>query len=222
MNMTTYDWKDDDIGIEVNAKSLINHYIFWPLLSSFRHFLRFIMTFLSISALLVGGLSFWHADMIFAALGVHTPMSSLEHSGAKLLSVSELKNHISLPTHEEHRRHWIGPLAGTSYTTNCITPGVLKVNYFASAQSFSDASQPLISVTSYESQALYSSQLRPLTDGALTIVTNSRGDILSYDPTVLTQLKIAPKSSQEVITFVYSTPQSVMSMIHDSENLVQL
>ena len=184
-------------------------------------FFRLPLSFLFVASLLIGGLNYW-SPTVTSAFGIHRPMTMLEHSGAVLLNASQLKDHISLPMHGTHRRYWLGPLAGASYTTNCVQPGILKVNYFNSPQTFSEGIQPDISVTAYENQAKYNEQLQLLTGNSPTIVVDSRGDVLSYDTAALNMLIIEPKFSQELITVKYSTPQSVLSMLHDSQNLVEL
>ena len=162
-----------------------------------------------------------------AVLGIHRPITVLEDSGVVLLNETDLKNHILLPMHGIHRRYWIGPITGSRYTTNCVTPGLLIVSYIRANSTLANATltngvQPFVTVTAYESQAIYNSHLRPLSDDPQKIVTNSRGDVISYDPTSLTRLVIMPKGSDEVITINYSTPQSVASAIANSQKLVQL
>lgn len=186
-----------------------------------RHSFPFSLSSVLIGIFLIAGLTYWHQP-IADGLGVHRPITMLEHSGAVLLNVSQLKDHVTLPMHGDHKRYWLGPLSGASYTTNCVQLGILKVDYFTTSQSLGDGIHPAISVTAYQNHAYYYDRLRPLATDLPTVVTNSRGDTLSYHPASLNRLTIEPKGSQEVITIDYSSPQSVMSMIHDSEDLVAL
>lgn len=191
-----------------------------------RHLFRRALITLFLGVILIGGFTLWNPDVLLA-LGGHRPITMLENSGVVLLNASELNDHISLPMHGDHRAYWIGPIADSSYTINCVTPGRLTVDYFKANQTlanqtFTDGILPFIRVTAYESKAFYDSKLRPLTSASTTIMANSQGDTLEINTTSLTRIVIMPRSSQEVITINYSTPQSIASMVHDSENLVKV
>lgn len=208
-------WCDDDYGEDLVEKSPTN-----------RFFIRMSLSSLIVGVLLIGGLTLWHPNLA-AALGMHRPMTMLEHSGAVILNAQQLESHISLPMHAGHHRYWFGPMSGNSYTTNCVSPGILKVDYFRANQlranqDSTDGSMPFISVTAYESTAVFNARLTALTGNSPTITSNSRGDMLSFDATSLQSLTIFPASSTEVITIEYATPQSSMSLIRDSQILVKL
>ncbi len=160
-------------------------------------------------------------------LAAHRPITMLEHSGAVLLNASNLKNHISLPMHGTYRRWWIGPITGSKYATDCVTPGILKVSYFRANANLANATlvdgvQPFVTVTAYQDSSFFAREMHPLTADQSKTVTNSLGDLVAYDATALTRLVIHPKGSNEIITLKYSTPQSVASALIDAQNLVQL
>jgi hypothetical protein len=179
--------------------------------------------FFPLGTLVISGLVLGGANMdVGSTLGIHRPISMLEHAGGIQLSEARLEDHVPLAMHEGHTRYWLGALAGHTYTTNCVTPGILKVSYFRANQTLGDGSDAVITVTAYESRALYEKRLRPLPIEPPTNVENSSGDLLSYSATSLTELTIERNLSQEIITIHYSTPQSVTSMVNDSERLVAL
>lgn len=184
-------------------------------------YFRVSMISLFVGIILITGLTATRED-IAQALGVHRPMTMLEHSGGVLLNVSQLKDHISLPMHAGHHRYWLGATAGDTYTTNCVTPGVLKVDYFGPNQSLNAISQPIIRVTAYQSLSVYNGRLRPLGAQSPALMSNSRGDSVEINMSSLNRIVVFPKFSQEVITINYSSPQLVASMIRDSESLVAL
>lgn len=208
MNLTKY--PDDSFEGVLNEQVSING-----------HYLRVSVISLIVGTLLIGGLSIWHAQAT-EVLGARRPMTMLEHAGGILLSAANLENHIPLAMQAGHHRYWLGASVGDSYTTNCVRPGVLEVDYFGPNQSLSVGSQPVIRVTAYESLAVYNRQPRPLSNDSTTVMTTSRGDSIAINMTSLTQITILPKSSHEVITIDYSTPQTVLSMMRDSESLVKL
>lgn len=174
-----------------------------------------------LGGLLIGSFTYWQSSLA-AALGIQRPVTMLEHAGGVQLTATKLENHIPLPMHKGHTRYWLGPLAGTTYTTNCITPGILKVGYLTANQSIKDGTQPLILVSAYESEALYEKQLHLFSMDIVSGKTNARGDILSYNSGTLNEITIQQNGSKEIITIVYSSPQSIASMIADSERLVPL
>ena len=191
-----------------------------------RHFSRLLLISLFLGVALIGGLTIWQPPTLIAFEG-HRPMTMLEHSGAVLLNVSQLEDHISLPIHGNYRRYWIGPIAGSKYTTNCVTPGILQVNYFGSDQTLPyqtliDGIFPRVSVTAYESMAIYDIHTHSSIGDSTTNMTNSRGDALAIDTTSLKQMVIGPLSTHEVITVGYSSTQSIASMVQDSESLAKL
>ena len=208
--MTSNDWQTVQYSDEQRVIRFTNRNRYIPLLGS-----------LILGALLIGVLTFWHEE-VASALGIHRPILMLEHAGGIQLSASRLIDHVPLAMHAGHKRYWLGPLAGSTYTTNCVTPGILKVSYFKANQTFDNGSRPLLVITAYENRALYDRRLHPLSIDLATDIANSHGDLLNYDTASLTELTIQRNSSQEIITINYSTPQSVVSMVHDSEKLVAL
>lgn len=194
--------------------------------STKRHLFRTLVISVSLGVAIVGGLTIWQPPSLVALEG-HRPMTMLEHSGSVLLNVSQLRNHISLPIHGNYTRYWIGPIAGDRYTTNCVTPGILKVSYFKSNQALpnqilTDGILPRVTVSAYENFAIYNIHVHAITGDSMTNSSNSLGDPLSIDTTSLARMVIGPLSTQEVITVTYSSPQTFASMVRDSEDLTKL
>jgi len=96
------------------------------------------------------------------------------------------------------------------------------VGYLTANQKISDGTQPLILVSAYENQALFEKQMHLFSMDVVSGITNARGDELSYNSGSLNEITIKQRDSKEIITIVYSSPQSISSMITDSERLVPL
>lgn len=145
----------------------------------------------------------------------------LEHAGQIELTAKNLINHVSLPRHHGSR-FWLGPRNGDTYTTNCVTPGVLIVSYFGAHQSLGSGSIPFLKISAYETRAIFDQQLHPTEVNSVASTSNFRGDVLTYEESSLDKLTVKRDHSQEVITIEYSTPQTVPSMVQDSENLMAI
>jgi hypothetical protein len=169
-------------------------------------------------------LNLWDINLA-SAFGVHRPISMLEHAGGVKLTADELKEHTPLPTHDGSHRHWMGPIAGFVYTTNCITPGVLKVGYFqssSSSPSATDFQNPFILVTTFDSEFRYEEASRPLVIDVEHHELNVLGNTIYYRHSSMNTFTYRQKHSGEVITVTYSSPQSVETMVRDSEKISPL
>lgn len=185
------------------------------------HIIRNIsLTGISVVFLLSAAFSF--GGNILPALGLSQPTSMLEHAGGVHLSAERLKDHVPLPMHDGHTRYWLGPISGLTYTTNCVTPGVLKVGYYQTQQLLGELRLPLILISAFENSDVYERNPRPLMADAETVVMNKHGDVLSYYHSSMLTLTIRQHSSREVITIAYATPTTAEKMMSDSEKLIAL
>ena len=163
----------------------------------------------------------WQAN-IASALGIHRPVSMLEHAGGVQLSAVNLKGHVPLAMHMGHARYWLGPISGFSDTTNCATPGVLKVGYFEPGQQVNMMSQAKIMIAAFETEAIYNSTSHPLQIDSETQLVNARGDLLSYHKSNMNSFMIRQQHSDEIITITYANPKSLSTMVSHSEMLSAL
>ena len=159
---------------------------------------------------------------ILPSFGLSRQTSMLENAGGVHLSLEKLKNHVLLPMHKGHTRYWLGPISGLTYTTNCVTPGVLRVGYYQSQQLRDELRHPLIIVSAFESEALFDSSPRPLIIDSESRVVNAKGDLLSYHSSSMSNVTIRQNASGEVITITYATPTTAETMVQDSERLSRL
>ncbi|MBC7464179.1 MAG: hypothetical protein H7227_07960 [Actinobacteria bacterium] len=159
---------------------------------------------------------------ILPSFGLSRQTSMLEHAGGVQLSVDKLKGHVPLPMHVGHTRYWLGPISGLTYTTNCVTPGVLRVGYYQSQQILDELRQPLIIVSAFESEAVFDRNPRPLMADSETRAMNAKGDLLSYHASSMLTLTIRQNASSEVTTISYAAPTSAQTMMQDSERLSRL
>lgn len=159
---------------------------------------------------------------ILPALGLPRPTSMLEHAGGVHLSIVKLQGHVPLPMHAGHTRYWLGPISGLTYTTNCMTPGVLKVGYYKSQQLVGELRPPLILISAFENEDVYDRNPQPLMADAETVVMNAHGDALSYHASSMLTMTIRQMFSSEVITITYATPTTAEIMMSDSEKLFAL
>jgi hypothetical protein len=156
---------------------------------------------------------------ILPALGMHRPVSMLEHAGGVQLSAVNLKDHVPLPMHEGHTRYWLGPISGFTYTTNCATPGVLKVGYFKSGDLVREMPQAEIMISSFASEAIFDTHPRPLRIDPEIQILNAKGDLLTYRESEMRTFTIRQLGSDEILTITYSTPKSIQEMVRHSESL---
>jgi len=171
----------------------------------------------SIVLALVAVLSF--GGNALPSFGLSRPTSMLEHAGGVHLSPEQLTSHVPLPMHVGHTRYWLGPIPGLTYTTNCLTPGVLKVGYYKAQQLLGELRLPLIMVSAFADEEVYDRNPRPLMADAETVAVNMHGDMLSYHESSMLTLTIRQNFSTEVITITYATPTTAETMIRDSESL---
>lgn len=167
------------------------------------------------AVLLTGaGVNYW-------ASAAHRPITILEHSGGVALTSEELVGHISIPGHHGNR-YWLGPRPGYSYTTNCMTEGVLKVTYLAPGQMLTSGTIPKLSISAYENRMFYSNSMVNDVAAKDIAVTNARGDVITYTLGNLTRYSIDRVKSPEIIVLQYAQPKDIKAVISDSEILAPI
>lgn len=177
--------------------------------------------YMAIDAILSAGLVFGAIQLGSTIASANPNQVMLTHVGGVVLSDDQLASHVPLPIHKGATRYWLGAQVGASYTTNCITPGVLKVTYLAKGQELGDGTTPLMAITAFENESLHASGLHELQDFATTTSENTRGDLLIFDDS-MQKLTISRTNSAEIVVIDYSNPQGLPKMILDSENLLAL
>jgi hypothetical protein len=160
----------------------------------------------------------WNSN-VASALGMHRPVSMLEHAGGVQLDAAKLAAHVPLPMHAGHSRYWLGPISGFTYTTNCATPGVLKVGYFYSADVSREMPQAEIMISSYADEATFDANPRPLIIDPERRIFNAKGDLLTYRDSDMSTFTLRQNGSSEVIAFTYLQPKSIETMLKHSEKL---
>lgn len=164
------------------------------------------------------------ASQVLSGTGLNPSHAGLiEHSGAKVLSVASLVSHVTLPMHTGSR-YWIGPMDGMSYSTKCITPGLLQVSYIKEphAKSLINHPTPFLTVSIYENEKSLSN-LSPIGEShENTIARNAHGEMIIYNKGTMDELTILLSNSDEVIVLNYSSVQELAAMVKDSDQLVPL
>ncbi|MEI9906679.1 MAG: hypothetical protein WDO06_01140 [Actinomycetota bacterium] len=145
----------------------------------------------------------------------------LEHAGATVLNVAQLESHVPLAMHSGSR-YWLGARNGYSYTTKCTIPGEMTVTYLRPGETITDPINPPLSVTVYENEMFFAQAPHPLNAEAPVTMTNSRGDVLTFDAAKLVGVKVSLSASSEVVLIRYPEPTSVATMIKDSESLMKV
>lgn len=165
--------------------------------------------------------------LVFGAVQVNTSVASesdsvlFTHAGSVALTAEELKKHDPGSLHHGHE-FWLGPLGGYTYTTNCLTTGVLTVTYLSPGQKATEITSPYMQISTYENQAIFEQGLHRLHGKPDATKTNIRGDLLVYDATLMNDLTIFRAQSHEIVKIKYGLPQSLETVTHDSENLQQV
>jgi hypothetical protein len=172
----------------------------------------------SILAVTLVMLNGWNSN-VASALGMHRPVSMLEHAGGVQLDAAKLAAHVPLPMHAGHSRYWLGPISGFTYTTNCATPGVLKVGYFYTESASREMPQAEIMISSFADAATFGAHPRPLMIDPERRIFNANGDLLTYRESDMSTFTVRQNGSSEVITVKYLQPKSIETMLKHSEKL---
>lgn len=144
----------------------------------------------------------------------------IEHSGANVMSRASLEIHVALPGHPDWG-YWIGPMDGMSYSTDCITRGLLQVSYIKESKTESSSNDPMpfLTISTYENKKSLPN-LRPIGERyENTIARNKHGDVISYNKVRMDKLTVFPSNSDKVIVLNYSSAQVLAAMVKDSDQL---
>ena len=177
-------------------------------------------TYLAIDAILSVSLVLGLGQLSSTLASAKVQVETLTQAGAKVLSAQELIDHVPLPMHQGNR-YWLGAFSGARYTTNCITPGVLKVSYLASGQALENRSTPMISITAYESQNILATEIHRPREYKERVFVNARGDALSFGDS-MQKMRIARSNSEDIVVIDYAISQPLAGMVLDSERLTAL
>lgn len=179
------------------------------------------LIYLAFDAILSTALVFGVVQFGTSMAGASPSQIMLTHSGGRALSAADLEAHVPLPFHHG-ARYWLGPIDGYTYTTNCINPGILTVQYLSPGQAVESHQKPFMTITAYEDKTFLHQGLHGLTIFQNATHTNLRGDLLLYDTNRMENVTIVRANSTEIIDIVYANAQKLDSMVKDSENLLSL
>lgn len=187
------------------------------LLTSYKKEHPHFFAYLALDAFLSIALVFGAVQIGSSLEGATPTHELLMDVGGHALSADELIAHVPSSSHNG-KPYWLGAYSGYSYTTNYMTPGVLVVTYMTPGKNIESNGEPVLTITSYESEAFLKSGMSGRVHQE-TNTTNARGDSIIYDSALMNKIEVTRAQTSEIVVIDYNIGQNFSSMIQDSENL---
>jgi len=144
-------------------------------------------------------------------------VSVLKDVGARPLSAAEMA--------EETRSHalsfyWLGKREGMVMTLNHQTSGRIVLTYVDEAEKDAIIDSPKIIVATFLDEICYNACMVGEVRTALNkVLVNSRGDLVTINQDARTEMEIRSNTTNEIVRVKYASPQTVATLLQDSEGL---
>lgn len=152
----------------------------------------------------------------------HPPIVSntiMMSSGVKSMTSTDL---VSFARLEHVDAYWLSSVPGDKYTINNAQGGINSITYIPAGVDQSTSSQATMSIMTYSNSALYSSQLKPLSNANATGTVTQNGVIVQYDSSAPNHMVVTFSNHPEIVVVDYPTTQTPASFIHDAESLTRI
>jgi hypothetical protein len=172
-----------------------------------------LFSLVSLGLLVYGG----RMAVLLASDHLDTTPGILYDIGAKPVTLEKLKAEAI-----DHNLtfYWLGEKPGKYMTIDHKTPGVVTLAYTDQAEEKSVVDSPEVSVSTHVDEAHYVNAMNGAVHVATDdVVTNSRGDVVIINSSLLNEMVVKLKGSDAFISITYETRQSEESLVRDSERL---
>jgi hypothetical protein len=177
------------------------------------HFFLYLSADAAISCLLVfGGFQIARANTPPTLQNIQA-----EHAGAIAMTENQLTQHVRA---DRRIVYWLGPVSTWAYAPNCITPGLYSVAYLPNGQSdLANIHTQEITIQTYANDAALAAHATGNPPDSVQIAKDSRGDLVSYDPSNMRWATVNLKGKAQVVKMNFPQIQNASELIQDAETL---
>lgn len=142
---------------------------------------------------------------------------NLVHVGASAMTAGEFVAHIK----ENHvTAYWLGPISGSQYSVDHMTPGLTEVFYTPEGADLSTVKAFTYKVSEYQSEAIYSHDVQPLAESVNdSSIRIDNKMTLSYNRSLMSGELVTYSNHPFVITVAYPHAQTLETMIRTARLL---
>jgi len=143
-------------------------------------------------------------------------MTQLQHSGVVAMSAPGFIQHVK----EYHiKADWLGPISGYKYTHIDNSLAVVSVTYWPEGSGVTEVSRSALTVTTYENQGIYETNMHPLEDPNTATIVSSSGVTVKFSEASLDYEIVTFKNSPEIDVVTYPTSQLATTLMKNAEAL---
>ena len=170
--------------------------------------------YLGLDAVLSVGLVF---GAFYFATSNNSVAQRLVHVGNVAMSADKFVTHIK----ENHvSAFWLGPIAGSQYSVNHMTPGMTEVFYTPQGSNVSRLTKFTYKITKYQNQSVYTKDVQPFAENFedMSIPVNDK-IVLKINKTSMQSELVTYNNQPIVVTVTYPNAQTLKTMIRNAQLL---
>ncbi|HEX7405814.1 MAG TPA: hypothetical protein VF307_07820 [Candidatus Nanopelagicaceae bacterium] len=156
---------------------------------------------------------------VMALVSTHSSSSrvtQLQHSGVVAMSTSDFIQHVK---EYQIKADWLGPISGYKYTHIDNSLGVVSVTYWPEGSGITEVNRSALTVTTYENQGVYQTNMHPLEDPNTATIVSSSGATVKFSEASLDYEIVTFKNSPEIDVVSYPTSQLATTLMKHAEAL---
>lgn len=157
------------------------------------------------------------AGVFYALTSNSLTSQNLVHVGNVAMSAEEFVTHLK----ENHvSAYWLGPMPGSQYSINHMTPGVTEVFYTPQGSNLSRLKEFTYKITKYQDASAYARDVQPLVEGIeeRLIPINSDRSMVINEKSMKSEL-VTFNDQPLILMVTYSRVQSLKTLIRNAQLL---